>query len=509
MSQQVPGLTNSDVFYSNRAGIASSNLSAPGMQSNVENWLKTQRPSADSLLKQAEATAPKAPGMKPLQAPGLMDRASTLLSKGAQAAKASADPIVKAGLKGNAKSLLTGKVGDFAKGSVASPLGMMLIPGMAVGAIDNQIQGHVNQVRAASPGLTTLPKKAPTANAGAPVAAPGLYARDGAGQYYAPGSYTADGGKSIVAMPQPDNKQAPGLPAAEKPALDPRSMPPTKLDKNDPNNPINQALAKQRAESQGFGLTKQANGVPLYGSNTSNPAEGMNTVPGLSGQVGNVSTVSVDRDAIERGNQADRELHAARMADVHGGRAEDYLPGGKADGGEGQRANDLIQRALRSRNPQLIQAVGNVLAATKPVNPNEARLGMQAKQLDNSTKAMAQQEQQQLAKLRGDYMALNDTNDPGGAKRKQLAAQLMTLQGKAPGLENKFKVVELGGGNDSNGMPLPKTGYVFNQETGQYQPMQTPGAAGANAAPYAEGTELIGKDGNRYVVKNGQAVLKT
>ena len=57
-----------------------------------------------------------------------------------------------------------------------------------------------------------------------------------------------------------------------------------------------------------------------YGDMQSSFAQG-SVVPGL------------DKEAFERGNQAERELHAAKMAAVHGGDTADYLPGGRKAGG--------------------------------------------------------------------------------------------------------------------------------------------------------------------------------
>lgn len=283
---------------------------------------------------------------------------------------------------------------------------------------------------------------------------------------------------------------------------------------------------------------------PLCSNNLQDPSAGMNAKPGINGRVGNASTVGFDKAAIERGMAADRDLHNARIeamdgrAPVEGGRAamlgdssqpEWMQPGGAARASLSEIAANSPRAKYRAQAAQALASIDSQQAIARG-NQAVSREGQQAHlsisqanndahlqrqlleqgqrapgiQLDNETKWLALAGQKQLSDLQNQYLKLNDTSDPGGTQRRSIASQLLTMQGKtAP---DKYKVVEVGGGKDASGNDVPRSAYLFDRETGQYQPFGQ--QQQAQAAPYKDGTELMGKDGKRYVVRNGEPVLK-
>jgi hypothetical protein len=138
-----------------------------------------------------------------------------------------------------------------------------------------------------------------------------------------------------------------------------------------------------------------------------------NTPMGVSGNV-NADGTPFDREASNaRIKKANDELHAARMADVHGGNAADYMPGGVSDGGDGQleaEAGIEMRRGLRSRELRARKIAadmyGNKVAA------------------DAQNKDKALQTQLAIASMRNQPQATPDQSDQPAADPKLAVATL-------------------------------------------------------------------------------------
>lgn len=459
---------------------------------------------------------------------------------------------------------LLSRAGSVARIAAGGTLGSgLMVTSTAAGLVDGAMDRHDAALRAKSPNIAALPKRAPTAVAGAPVARPGVFERDDDGNFYPQGSYTADGGATVYVPGEGLETEEEKRQRAAQIAGDitpdgtgrmtstaPQSLYGANMAairKNDAystqtpgqfSQTVQDALAGYEGSAQQKGnidqrmrgqATADARAVPwapgivkvnsvpgmlgpLYSNNATNPLGGMNTAPGVNGQVGNLSVIGIDKAAIERGIQAEKELHAARLEAMDGRPADGPRVasiGGSS--GHGWRAKQAeAELALRQQQIalQATQSQQRSQIDWQRLGMEGQRLGLDAQRfgMEQVDRNMTLQQRQQLADLQQQYLLLNEANDPGGGRRKALASQLLLMQGKIPpGLEGKFRVVEIGGGQDADMRQLPKHAFLLNQETGQSLPF---GTQQLPPSPYKGGTELVGKDGKKYVVQNGQPVLK-
>lgn len=479
------------------------NLSAPGLPGNKPLLTNAAGLTSPNIGIASPPPVTPAPGIA--SAGGIASEATTMRAPG-----------------------MLSSAGRFGRAALTSPLANgIAATSMISGAIDGVMDRHVQQQRTDAPGMSALKPKAPTAVAGAPVARPSIFRRDDYGQYFPDNAYTSDGGRTItVPGITPPMDEALFARVSQEATPEDAMQRPHDVRPNGGLVPGALAAPGMSGTAQQVSMTSAPGVVridqapslksPFYTNLPDNPMGGMNTKLGLNGQVGNVSTIGIDKAAIERGIAAERDLHNARLEAMDGRPVSDKPHGVSIGGGElpwwaGQFA---IGRSLQQQQTAREQMASQQAIAQAGNNSAMQRLlteqGLHAPgiQFDNMNKALALQNQQQLAQLHQQYLALNDKNDPGGTQRRNLASQLLTMQGKAtPGIGDKFKVVEIGGGIDPSTMQvLPKNAYLLNQETGLSQPFGQQKAQ--SSAPYQDGTELIGRDGKKYVVQNGQPVLK-
>ena len=229
-----------------------------------------------------------------------------------------------------------------------------------------------------------------------------------------------------------------------------------------------------------------------------------NVVPGL------------DKEAFERGNQAERELHAAKMATVHGGETADYLPGGRKAGSndsgtfdvagfidtsrDGWRARSIAAEAML-RQQQItaqrsIAQSSNDAALQRQLAEQAFRLpGMQ---LDNAGKSNALAAQQQLSALQNRYTGLNDQNDASGAQRRSIAEQLLTLQGKEPKVDRHI-VNQYGAPNENGESRIVGQALVVSDRSGIK-------SYGADGKPY--GSSALQGEARKSAIADAQHILQ-
>lgn len=103
-------------------------------------------------------------------------------------------------------------------------------------------------------------------------------------------------------------------------------------------------------------------------------------------------------------------------------------------------------------------------------------------------------------RIEGAQTALDNAKTP--EEQRNARQRLLALMGKSS--EDSWKPVALQGGADAQGNKTESILGAVNERTGEMRRMNQ---AAPPAAPPADGTQVRGKDGRLYVVKNGQPVL--
>lgn len=534
-----PGIPGGKPLYVDPRGVASPNLSAPGIGEQVRGWAQNNRPSIDQLLREGSAAAPKAipaapsaPGIgsrvlsalnpmpavrEVMQAPGMIARlpgvataanavkrsvpGAAVISNGIglynQFDKSTDDFRNQTGIESGVVARTAGflqDVGNAATFGQADRLGNWLAGN---GYTASNTTGNHAPTAPALPAIARLPAPVPTL-------APGEAARLGVS--------AGTGQSTLYAEPAPVAQFKAGQIQTKNAPLDPAAW--TAENPSTFGAAPGIQVARKQFGNDTVRALKDAKGNVTFTNLADN--QGMQQFASAGQGVSNNLNADGSRyDAgahLARITQAEGELHQAKLAAL-----EENVPGlRKRSTAEmlQERANSPLHavrnQALAALTQQQQMAIG------QQQHQSELALRAPGMQLDNAGKALGLQSHQQLASLQQQYLGLNDSNDKGGAQRKSLASQILTMQGKVPpGLDgNKFKVVEVGGGVDPTTMQaLPKDAYLLNQETGQSQPFGEKSGKSLSQADYAELVKRYAAQGvneetvKQHLASNGYQVV--
>jgi len=146
-----------------------------------------------------------------------------------------------------------------------------------------------------------------------------------------------------------------------------------------------------------------------------------------------------------------------------------------------------------------MQQAGATDRAARGFAVDQQRLGIDSRRADSeiAVRGFQTRQAQQQAQLRNTLIDPNATPQ----QKAQAQAALQALSGKG----DSWKAVALQGGTDAQGNKTESILGAVNELTGEMKRMD--GGAGApQKAPYADGTELNGRDVRKYVVRNGVPV---
>ena len=202
-----------------------------------------------------------------------------------------------------------------------------------------------------------------------------------------------------------------------------------------------------------------------------------------------VQASSIHRPTALRGTAALKSLDAESLEGVRGANslAQEALRGQNGLAQEGMRQSGGMQREAMQQGGANQRSMMTAMLEQQKINQAGEAAGY-------SNRAAAQLEQ-----LRGTLLDPKTTPE----QRKQAQTALMTLQGKDARGEWGLQVTP--STKNLDGSTTQGSVYRYNRTTGEVARVDD---GQNNAAPYAEGQELRGKDGRIYVVKNGQPVPK-